>query len=258
MPKSLTKFLKKHIVIIILVLFLANSSVAYMIYSNAQSMSCMNQQQIDADPRCLYVYHNNVYKMGTRQDPHKGNPCGINVDSIIQNFHFAGDIFVKFSNAKVAPFCTAQDPTTAPTQQPTAQPTQAATQQPTQSAATAVATDQPTQQPTATSGGIGGYNSNPNTAPTQVSQYNTNQNEPTQEPITVNNTTEIITPIEAAKDKFVESGDARTFGEILNKPTTEAKDIETKKKKPDYTKITKPLAYFSLLVFVGSVLLLLF
>ena len=263
--KSLTKFIKKHIIIIILVLFLANSSVAYMIYSKAQSASCMNQQQIDADPRCLYVYQNNVYQMGTRESPHQRNPCGITVDSIIPGFHFAGSILARFSNAKVAPFCTAQDPTAAPTQQPTTPPTQQPTQAPTQPAttqgptATAIATIQATQQPTPT-GGIGGYIPDPTTtsAPTQAPPNNTGQNEPTEEPTTANNITGTTTPIGPTNNEVVGSNNRRTFGDMLNKPTSEVKEIETRNKKPDYTKFTKPVAYFSLLTFIASLILLLF
>lgn len=66
---------------------------------------CISQEQIDTDSRCLYVYKNNVYEKGTREKPHKGQPCGINVDANIPDLHFVGDVLVKFDNSKIGPYC---------------------------------------------------------------------------------------------------------------------------------------------------------
>lgn len=110
------KFLKRHLLIIIAVFIVANSTILYLYFSNAAS--CMDQAQIDADARCLYVYNGNVYQKGSRSSPHKGVKCGRNVDSIIPSLHFSGNTFNKFNAAKITTFC-ANGQTPIPSASPT-------------------------------------------------------------------------------------------------------------------------------------------
>ncbi len=127
------KFIKRHILIIIAVFVVANSSILYLYFSNAAS--CMDQAMINADSRCLYVYNGNVYQKGTKSRPHEGIACGRTVDSIIPNLHFSGGTFTKFNTAKIATFCAngetpmpsaspspAPTPTASPSPRPTASP----------------------------------------------------------------------------------------------------------------------------------------
>ncbi len=139
------KFIKRHILIIIAVFVVANSSILYLYFSNAAS--CMDQAMINADTRCLYVYNNNVYQKGSKSSPHQGVGCGRNVDSIIPSLHFSGSTFTKFNSAKIATFCANGEtpiPSTSPTTRPTA--TATATTRPTATATT---------RPTATATSVG-------------------------------------------------------------------------------------------------------
>ncbi len=147
MKKTFKKLLKKYLIHLIILFFIANTSIALLIFTKAADEPCMNQSQIDADPRCLYVYQNDVYEMGTRNRPHRGHDCGMNVDSIIPNLHFVGSVLSKFNNTKVAPFCTSVAPTQTPTATPTESGQATATAKPT---ATALGTLVPTAEPTST------------------------------------------------------------------------------------------------------------
>ena len=80
--KKIKSLLKKYLLHLIILFVLANASTALYFFSKAQNNSCMTQEQIDSDSRCLYVYHDKVYEMGSRSRPHKGHQCGMNVDSI--------------------------------------------------------------------------------------------------------------------------------------------------------------------------------
>lgn len=117
------KFIKKHIILIIAIFVVANSSALYLYFSNAAP--CMDQAMINADSRCLYVYNNNVYQKGSKSSPHQGVGCGKNVDSSIPSLHFSGGTLTKFNSAKIATFCAngqTPAPTTSPTPRPTASP----------------------------------------------------------------------------------------------------------------------------------------
>ena len=252
--KQIKKLVKKYTVHLIIIFFLANTSIALLIFSMAQSGPCMNQTQIDADPRCLYIYQNEVYEMGTRSKPHRGHQCGMNVDSIMPNLHFVGNILSKFNNAKVAPFCNIQNPTSTPTQVPTATPTstpvptKTATSIPTATAtATTIATTSATTTPTTVATTKTIPTSTPTSTPTQAAQATNTQ---TQLPT--------LTPTQTS---ITYSGN--TFGEILGKPAVKRSDpvkqgqTLTESKNFDLTKITKPVTYVSLLGFIGSIILIL-
>ncbi len=111
MPKSLKSVTKKYVIQLIIIFVLANSGVALYLYSKA-SGTCMTQAQINADTRCLYVYNNSVYEMGTKNSPHAGHNCGTNFDSTnMPSFHFSGSTLTKFNGKLIAPFCTGVQPT---------------------------------------------------------------------------------------------------------------------------------------------------
>ncbi|MEK7168725.1 MAG: hypothetical protein AAB778_01820 [Patescibacteria group bacterium] len=239
--KTIKKLVKKYTVHLIIIFFLANTSIALLIFSKAASNQCMTQTEIDSDSRCLYVYQNYVYEKGTRSKPHKGHACGMNVDSIMPNLHFVGSVLTKFNNTKIAPFCTGTNPTTTPTATATA--TTTATQQPTeQPTQTPIQSGQnPTQQPTA----------NPTQTPTQSGQAATPTATTTSTPTQSGQTP---TPTQTSV-----SYSGNTFGEILGKPKVEKvtpSPIATEtESKLDLTKISKPITYISLLGFIGSIIL---
>lgn len=226
MYKLIKKLIKKYLVPLIILFFIANTSIALLIFSKASSNDCMTQAEIDADNRCLYVYQNNVYEKGSRNHPHKGHDCGINVDEIMPNLHFVGNVLTKFDNSKVAPFCTSVAPTQTPTQAPTSTPTVTPTANPT---ATPTASGQATAtaKPTATALG------------TLV---------PTAEPTST---------ATATQNPTSQSFSGNDFGEILGKPTKTSLPVVTEQKF-DLTKISKPITYISLLGLIGSIVLLFF
>lgn len=118
MKKLYKKILKKYVVHLIILFFIANTDVALLIFTKAAN------------------------------DPHKGHDCGINVDSIMPNLHFLGSVLTKVNNAKITNFCSQNTtPTENPTQQPTATATSNSTTKPTDKA-TEKAVTQPTVSPT--------------------------------------------------------------------------------------------------------------
>lgn len=250
MSRKLKKLIEKYLFHLVIIFILANSTIALLIFSKAQSDPCMTQSEIDSDARCLYIYHNEVYEKGTRSRPHQGASCGQNVDSTIPNLHFSGGTFNRFKEAKVSSFCTGNSPTQTPTQAPTALPT-----------ATATAIANPTQTPTQPSV------NNP-TATNNTSQP-TNTTEPvktatpTPKPTENGNivsATSTPNPTQLAEDNTV-SYSGNSFGEILGKPrgqkATKPPTPNTTKKVFELTSLTKPAAYISILSVVGSVILIL-
>lgn len=226
MYKLLKKLVKKYLIQLIIIFLLANSTIALLIFTKAQSSSCMTQAQIDSDSRCLYVYQSWVYEKGTRDKPHKGHQCGMNVDSIIPNLHLVGSVLTKFNNDKVAPFCTTVDPTQTPTTAPTEQ------------SATQTLTVAPTQQPGATEP------SKTNT-PTPTSQSVSPASVPT------------IATTGTASPTY-ESYTGNSFGEILGKPRLPRIEKAVKKEKEfSLTTITKPVSYVSIATIIGSIILIL-
>ncbi len=73
--------------------------------------ACMTTQQINADTRCLYILSGNIYNKGTRNNPHQGHNCGIDVTSFIPSFHFS-DVAFYLDRNFVAPVCTTVTHTT--------------------------------------------------------------------------------------------------------------------------------------------------
>ena len=127
-------------------LFIAviTSAGYYMNTLRTKAATCFTASQVASDSRCLYIYSGKVYEKGTKSKPHKSNPCGTDVTSIIPSFHFGnmskymdpnyrGDICAA-GNPTATPLPTTA-PTSVPTSVPTATPTisQVATSTPTTS-----------------------------------------------------------------------------------------------------------------------------
>jgi len=242
MSKKRSKFLKtvrQYVIQIIVFVLVANSGIAFLIFSKAQNANCMYQDQINSDSRCLYVYHNEVYEKGTKSRPHQGVDCGTNVDSTIPSLHFSGGIQRDFNTAKIGSFCGATAPTAAPTQAPTSAPTEVPTQAPT-AEPTQQSTDKPKTQATATQ--------KPTSTPSPLAQVNqTSEPVKTPEPTKVPTVQTTLQPV---------SGN--TFGDLLGKPSLVNEPIEPKEEgsKFELTSITKPITYISVLGFIGSIVLL--
>lgn len=264
MSKKLKKLVEKYLFHLVIIFILANSTIALLIFSKAQSDPCMTQSEIDSDARCLYVYHNEVYEKGTRSRPHQRVDCGQNVDSTIPNLHFSGGTFNRFKETKVASFCTGNQPTQTPTQAPTALPTATATANPTQTP-TQPPVNNPTVTPTATATNNTSQPTNPPTTNSGVPTSTAGPVKtatPTSKPAENGNvvsTSSTPNPTQLAEGSTV-SYSGNSFGEILGKPSggkATKTPIADTKKDFDLTSITKPAAYISILSVIGSFLLIL-
>lgn len=226
--KFFRKIIRKHLVPLIIVFLLANTSIGIIIFTRSRAESCMTQSQIDSDARCLYVYQNHVYEKGTRENPHKGVPCSSNVDSTIPNLHFVGNILTKFNSARIAPYCTATLPTDSPTEMPI------------------IATEAPTQEPTMPPIG-GGIQQTPT---------------PTQIPTIVPQQTLLPTPTEkAVTPSLLPVVDAGITFEKVTELTTQTPKATVKpanKEGFDLTKISKPVTYLSLFALLTTIVLIIF
>jgi hypothetical protein len=234
--KKIKSLLKKYLLHLIILFVLANASTALYFFSKAQNNSCMTQEQIDSDSRCLYVYHDKVYEMGSRSRPHKGHQCGMNVDSIIPNLHFAGSILSKFNNTLVSNYCTT--PTQTATPQPTDPPTVAPTAPPT-TPPTTIATVKPTTAPAVT----------PTSTATSVSTNTPTTPLPTATATSLPTAMQTLVPTQISK-----SYSGNTFGEILGRPKDQKNNNIETKNELNLTKISKPATYISLFGVIASIL----
>lgn len=127
------------------------TSIGYYINSvNTKAATCFTTAQVASDSRCLYIYSGKVYEKGTKSKPHKSNPCGTDVTSIIPSFHF-GNMAKYMDNNYRGDICSVGNPTATPTQTvvPTATPTRTPTSVP---SAPPTATPLVTQTATTTPG----------------------------------------------------------------------------------------------------------
>lgn len=159
-PKQKT-FLKTYWVHLLFLFFLVNYIITRSLQLYFYAQSCLTKTQISSDSRCLYIYGNNVYEMGTRDRPHKGHTCGIDVTSFIPGFHIQS-MATYMDPSLIGAVCSDAPPTPTPIP-PTATPSPIPTsvQQPTHTpyptaVSQATSTPIPNQQtntpiPTATS-----------------------------------------------------------------------------------------------------------
>jgi hypothetical protein len=223
-----------------LTIFIANLGVITIIRSLAANQSCMTQQQIDSDNRCLYVYQSDIYEQGTRNHPHKGNDCGINVTGIIPNGHINDTNKYLLPNY-VAPLCSS-NPTSTPTAQPTAAPTASPSPIPTQ---------QPTAQPTAVPTPTATPTLEPTLAPDTTraptsSPTPTPEVQPTSTPSPTPGSAEVTaTPTD---EPFVYH--AGGFGELLGRLIQKEEPVKVASKQVDQYKLIYWTTVFSYISFV--------
>jgi len=75
---------------------------------NAQT-ACLSIKEVALDSRCLYIYKNNIYEMGSRNSPHKGHPCGQDVTNVMPEGHIINAISYLLPN-RVGTLCAASTP----------------------------------------------------------------------------------------------------------------------------------------------------
>ncbi len=80
-------FLSNWLVFVFLI-FAANYAVTRSTQLHLYAQSCLTKSQIQTDSRCLYIYGTDVYEIGSKTNPHRSHPCGMDVTSIMPNTHF--------------------------------------------------------------------------------------------------------------------------------------------------------------------------
>lgn len=169
--KTILIFVLQLVIILFVANFIGISTLRFVIFGQ---QSCMTQEQVNADSRCLYILNGNIYEKGTRSKPHHGHACGSDVSSAIlsQPFHQANPAFYLDPNLRSS-LCQTQ-----PTQTPTPQPTNTLT--PT---LTPTTPQQPTltTQPTSTSQPTSALNyQSPTPSTSQTTQLTNSSNAETQ------------------------------------------------------------------------------
>ncbi len=106
---------------LILALILGLVGTYYAIRFFTRGQACFNLDQIANDSRCLYIYNGKVFEKGTRDNPHKGHQCGIDVSSLIPKSHMLDQIAYLDPNYLGDVCASESNPTAAPTSPP--QPT---------------------------------------------------------------------------------------------------------------------------------------
>jgi hypothetical protein len=117
--KSLKQFIFAYGLHMLVLIFLLNVAIYYVVHFYSIGKTCFTPAQVQADNRCLYILSQKVYQKGTRGAPHQGNACGTDVTSIIPSFHTSSPATYLDPNY-VGDICTAAAPT--PTPQPTSTP----------------------------------------------------------------------------------------------------------------------------------------
>lgn len=122
--------LGKYTLLILILLFLANIILLQAIRVYIISQTCMTREQVAASNKCLYILGNKIFEKGTKNNPHKGHPCGIDVTAFIPGFHLA-DMAQYLDPSYTAEICSANPtPTPLPTLLATPLPTPVPTPNP--------------------------------------------------------------------------------------------------------------------------------
>ena len=66
-----------------LIIFISNVIVLYAVHIFLRADTCMTVQQVRSDNRCLYIWGEQIYQEGTRENPYKGYPCGTDITSVL-------------------------------------------------------------------------------------------------------------------------------------------------------------------------------
>ncbi len=250
--KQLRTVIKTYWIHIIFIFFLANFAITRTLQLKFMAQSCMTKAMIESDQRCLYIYANNVYEKGSRNNPHHGNACGSDVTNILPSFHLADMVRYMDPNL-IAPYCGNVVPTNTPVPSPTPSPIPTATPQPTSVPPTN--TPQPTQQTTVPT----------NTPqPTQRSQNPTatQKTSPSNTPLPTATTTPTpTTPVTIIENsagngfgKFLAVGSTQTTGN--NSQSSVDLGILNPPSKPEVARFWTSIIFWSELLTAGSFLLL--
>ena len=83
------KRLSKIGILVLLTLIIANFGLVWVIRLESLSQVCFTREQVATlDSRCLYILNNKIFqRASSRNNPHQGHPCGMDVTSIIPSFH---------------------------------------------------------------------------------------------------------------------------------------------------------------------------
>lgn len=101
-----------------IVLFIANIALLYAVHFFIIGATCMTSQQVQTDTsRCLYIYGQQVFSVGSQGNPHHGHPCGSNVTTVIPSSHVGNQASYLLPNY-VADLCSNSTPSTAPSATP--------------------------------------------------------------------------------------------------------------------------------------------
>jgi hypothetical protein len=105
-----------------IILFIANIALLYAVHFFIIGATCMTSQQVQADTsRCLYIYGNQVFNVGSQGNPHHGHPCGTDVTTAIPSSHVGNQASYLLPNY-VADICSNGTPSTAPSISPVTVP----------------------------------------------------------------------------------------------------------------------------------------
>lgn len=199
-----------------LILFFSNIAVIGVIRIFAANQSCLTIDQVNNDSRCLYILNNDIYQMGSKSNPHRGHPCGMDVTSIIPGNHknnstrYLTPNYVGSICSVVPTQAPTNPPTQAPTSAPTNPPTQVPTQAPTAQSQTLTQTKTPTTTPTLKAG----------TTPTPVNPTATSQSTKTATPTPTG--TSVAPQITAKPTTTAESVSGIGFGGLLGKKASKS------------------------------------
>lgn len=108
--KLLISLLKRYWLQIVLIVFISNFGIIYAIRYLSRAQTCYTKEQVSSDSRCLYIWSEKVFEIGSKSKPHHGHPCGMDVTAIIPGFHLAD--MVKYMDPNyLGNICTASQPT---------------------------------------------------------------------------------------------------------------------------------------------------
>jgi hypothetical protein len=143
--KKLLKVFVEYGIHLWVILITVNLAVLYAVHFFIMGATCMTAQQVSSDSRCLYIWGQQIYQIGSRPSGHHGHPCGTDVTTVMPSSHTSNQASYLLPNY-VANVCTAVAPTPTATPKP-ASPTAKPTNTPIPNKAP---TATPKQQPTST------------------------------------------------------------------------------------------------------------
>ncbi|OGC99927.1 hypothetical protein A2702_00160 [Candidatus Amesbacteria bacterium RIFCSPHIGHO2_01_FULL_48_75] len=119
--KSVIRFVARFWLHLLIAFIAANYLVIRAVRYFSAAQTCLTTAQISSDSRCLYILSGKIYESGTREFPHQGHPCGMDVTSIVPATHL-GNYIQYLDPNYVANFCTAAPSPTSTPVPPTSTP----------------------------------------------------------------------------------------------------------------------------------------